>query len=625
MSDMREFTFHDLFGPEEGEKRWQPNSGQRLLAELTENLDETYLAIVESPTGSGKTEAFAYSYALRKRKGLIGTGGLYVGLPTMATTNAMFSRVKEYLHRLYRGSNTSLILAQSEAFMNEDYKALLAAGRSGNDSSDSVKAYDWFNGRKRTLLSQNAVGTVDQIMLAGMLTKHQFVRMLGLFDKTVVIDEIHAYDTYMSSIICDLLSWLHAIGTPVILLSATLPKYMKQDLLASYAGVPSIDEGSLEDGPNITVCTSDSITSVPLSDIPSRTITLRIVDSEFEDDRFSSQIAEVLIAEVGQGGCIGCILNTVRDAQSVVRKVIEAIDPSIPIILAHSRFTREDRKAWEKRLLTLLGPEAEDRPDNALIIGTQVLEQSLDIDFDVLVTDIAPIDLLIQRAGRLHRHTRDQRVRVSPVMTVVSPDRETLRFRPGTATVYLPAVLAKSVIALTESNGHLTLPGDDGELLSMVYGDVDVSPLVSSAIRDKIIKWEDEAIGAGYAQRSQADHVSLSSVDAYRYEPGLGILADKCFELDDERIATRLGGISIDVVLLDEGLSDTSDPKRLIERSIKVTSAHAVKKLIAVKVPEIWQKHWFLSEARPLVFRDSQASIDQMIFTYSSDTGLMIQ
>ncbi len=624
MSKLREALFNDLFSPEDGDSAWIPNSGQTLLAEMTGKLEKPYMAIVESPTGTGKTEACAYSYALRRNQGLIGTGGLYVGLPTMATTNAMFLRIKSFLQRLYQDSPTSFHLAQSESFMNEDFKTLLARGRTGNGSDETVLAYDWFNGRKRALLARNAVGTVDQIMLASMLTKHQFVRMLGLFDKTVVIDEIHAYDSYMSSIICDLLSWLHAIGTPVVLLSATLPVQMKLDLISAYSGNTQYEKMDLLAGPNITVCTDELIQSEPIPDIPGKPVFLRLIHSCITDDEFYNQITDLLLTEVEKGGCIGCILNTVSDAQNVAERVRDTIDPSIPVLLAHSRFTREDRHAWEQDLSNLLGPKSSDRPERAVIIGTQVLEQSLDIDFDFLISDLAPIDLLIQRAGRLHRHTRERNSHATPVMAILIPEEATFRFRSGPSAVYLPAVLAKSLQALKTCGDSIELPGDDSSLLAMVYDEEERTISIPPDLKEQFELWEEEALGVKYAQRNQANHVSLSPVQAFEYDPGLTLLADRFFDLEDERIATRLGGLSIDVVLLSENVSENADPKILINRSVKVTSTHAVKKLLAMEVPEVWKSHWFLAGARPLVLSNSQASIEGIVFRYSNETGLSI-
>ena len=210
----RDLNFADFFTPQ-GVSPWSENSTQQALRKLTEDLSGPFIALVESPTGVGKTEAALQVYARRARRK---AQGLYFALPTMATTNAMFPRIHKFLNRLFAGGKTQIRLAQSEARLNPAFGELLAQGvydsgaSSGATTDGAARASEWFNtGSKRGLLAEHAVGTVDQAMMAAMTTKHHFVRLLGLTDKLVVIDEIHSYDSYMNQIIKSLLAWLRGV------------------------------------------------------------------------------------------------------------------------------------------------------------------------------------------------------------------------------------------------------------------------------------------------------------------------------------------------------------------------------------------------------------------------------
>ncbi len=196
-----------------------PRPMQQAVIQLADNLREPALVIIEAPTGSGKTEAALYladhwARTLQQR-------GLYVAMPTMATSNQMFGRVRDFLAGRYPHDLVNVQLAHSQARWFQDVRELRLE-TTEEVADGTVAVMSWFLPRKRTLLAPFGVGTVDQTFLSVLETRHFFVRVFGLSHKTVIFDEVHAYDTYMSTIFCRLLRWLRAIGTSVILLSATL-------------------------------------------------------------------------------------------------------------------------------------------------------------------------------------------------------------------------------------------------------------------------------------------------------------------------------------------------------------------------------------------------------------------
>jgi len=617
-------SFHQLFAPDGSSKKWALNSTQQTLVDLVAGIQGPFIAVIEAPTGIGKTEAFSYAYALRHAARANGTEGLYVALPTMATTNAMFPRMQRFLEKLVGAGATTLHLAQSEARLNPALAALQAHGGNGpSDRSEPIASYDWFNGRKRPLLAQFSVGTVDQIMMAAMRTRHQFVRMFGLYGKTVVIDEIHAYDTYMMDIIRVLLAWLRRIGSPVFLLSATLPRPMRVDLVSAYANQP-VDSTIMMDGPNITAWWEDGVRSISITGIEPRTVRFILKPYVGTGDGVVHQAIEAVRIASEAGGCIACVMNTVQDAQAVALTLRSSLPGDVQIIVAHSRFTRKDRHAWEEDLLKLFGKDRTHRPDRAIVVGTQVLEQSLDVDFDAMVTDLAPIDLLIQRAGRIHRHAPDSltgpRPHAIPTLVVLSPALENFEPRRAVRGIYKSSVLARTAFILAEHGETVVLPGDETHLINAVYGQESAS-LLPADVEERLMEWDQEDAGTDAKDRVQAGRVVLLEPDECDYAPDLSDLADVFTETADELALTRLGTKSLDVVILDAAPRE-SDRDSLIENTVRVSSVRLRTALSDVPPPPEWQQHWYLRRAVPLRLVDGETILGDLVVKYDSVYGL---
>ncbi|MCA9879093.1 MAG: CRISPR-associated endonuclease Cas3'', partial [Thermomicrobiales bacterium] len=187
-----------------------PNAMQEQIIALAPTFDQPWLVIIEAPMGLGKTEAalFLADHATAA----LGMRGHYLALPTQATSNQMFSRDTAFLQHRYPEEVVNTQLLHGHAALSSDFQALQENGRryleeidiplDGNAGFDGaapgVIAAEWFTHRKRGLLAPFGVGTIDQALLSVLQTRHFFVRLLGLAGKTVILDEVHAYDTYMS-------------------------------------------------------------------------------------------------------------------------------------------------------------------------------------------------------------------------------------------------------------------------------------------------------------------------------------------------------------------------------------------------------------------------------------------
>ncbi|HRJ58570.1 MAG TPA: CRISPR-associated helicase Cas3' [Anaerolineales bacterium] len=372
------------------------------------------LTIIEAPTGEGKTEA-ALALAHRIAQ-LNGTEEMYYALPSMATSNQMFGRLQTHLEKRL-GLKADVKLVHGQAHLIEENSQTetpigpiepLVNGETKTESN-AKETISWFNSKKRALLAPFGVGTVDQAELAALNVKHATLRMMGLVGKVVIVDEVHAYDTYMTTIIERLLGWLSLMNTSVILLSATLPITRRKQLAKAYGVTLALNEEREGAYPNLMVLAAggkEPYQASPAVWQPNRTIELQPLHF---GDNDTLEKAKWLLNAVANGGCACWITNTVKRTQRIF-EALRSIAPSdIDLELLHSQIPLDDRQQREDRLKSKYGREGK-RPESGkgIVVGTQVLEQSLDLDFDVMVSDLAPMDFLLQRAGRLHRHDRSR-------------------------------------------------------------------------------------------------------------------------------------------------------------------------------------------------------------------------
>lgn len=385
--------FNGMFG-------FAPNELQKLVVETVCGMTIPGIIVIEAEMGKGKTEAALAASDILARK--FGRSGIFFALPSQATSDGMFGRLERFVASYHMPS--SIQLMHGKAAYNDEYNRLAATGIEVDSPDGYIQVEEWFSGRKQAMLADFVVGTIDQLLMAGLQQKHVMLRHLGLTNKVVVVDEVHAYDAFMNEYLKRALAWLGAYHVPVILLSATLPKGKKRELIQAYNNA-DVSEGHIQSNdhslPEVTLSEAGIIQKRTVrTKSKSRTVWINYITEEllttFIRDRQSDK------------GCIGIIVNTVTRAQKIY-EIIRQVFPEIETDLLHSGFLVKDRLECEKRIRSKLGNPADpnvSRPDKYIVVGTQVLEQSLDIDFDWLITDLAPVDLLLQRIGRLHRHTR---------------------------------------------------------------------------------------------------------------------------------------------------------------------------------------------------------------------------
>ncbi|MFI0421085.1 CRISPR-associated helicase Cas3' [Spongiactinospora sp. 9N601] len=455
-------TFAELFPAD------SPRPVQALAEHITADRDEPALIIIEAPTGEGKSKAgLQTAAALVHRLNLIGA---YVAMPTQATSNQMLTEVQDLQKRL--GDNRTIVqLIHSAA---NEYPT--DVGRDDPDDSD-VQAQEWFT-RKKSLLTPLGVGTVDQAMKGAIRSGHFFVLLAALSGKVVVIDEVHAYDTYMSTILDRLLAWLGRLGTSVVMLSATLPASRREELIRAWQSgllrnLPreTPDPEPHPGYPRVTVAGKGSVLSMDtaLSDLNAgRRVRLAHVPDE--------DIADWALDRAADSGCVAIVHNLVRRAEATYTALEERIAALPPgerprLIAINGPMPTGERKAVEADLRAFFGKNGT-RP-RAIVVATQVLEHGLDLDFDAMLSDLSPIDRLIQRAGRLHRFSR----RGEPVLAIAGVEDTDAgpRFPAYLDRIYAPMTLMRTWALLRERTA-LEPAAEVTELIDAVYGPDEAIP-----------------------------------------------------------------------------------------------------------------------------------------------------
>ncbi len=453
-----------------------PNPLQEQMIVTARSTDAPGLFIVEAPMGVGKTEAaFVAIEVLARAHGL---GGTFIGLPSQATSNQMFARARRWLEHLDAGTYVMELAhgraAQVPAF--RQLKGSLGSIDVDENGGAQVTAQEWFDGAKRRLLAPFVVGTVDQALLSAAKIKHVALRQTGLMGKVVVVDEVHAYDAHMSVFLRRALRWLGEAGVSVILLSATLPPRSRARLIEAYTGSP-VELHDVGYPGVVHIAASGEVTSSHVTlDRPPIRAQLRVMTEP--SGQHGDEVAQVVVALARRGANVLVVRNTVRRAQEIYGSVARHLGERF-VTLLHARFLAEHRLAKERWLEARFGPDG-DRPRGHVVVGTQVLEQSLDVDFDVLVTDLAPIDLVLQRLGRVHRHPGIRRPEglEAPLVIVVGLSRSKTgppEFPSGSRAVYAEHLLLRSA-ALLYTRQSIVLPDEVPLLVERAYGTDQVVP-----------------------------------------------------------------------------------------------------------------------------------------------------
>ena len=540
-------TFAELTG-----HGFEPSPMQRWAAEVA--LPEgPLLAVLEDETGSGKTEA-----ALMLAHRLIASGraeSIYIALPTMATANAMFERLAASYRKLFaNGADPSIALAHGRRDLVAAFREARLAGARTDDRYDnrpedltaSGACAEWIaDDRRRAFLADIGAGTIDQAALAVLPSRYQSLRLFGLGRSVLVVDEIHAYDDYVRELIVALLEFHASQGGSAILLSATVPAGIRADFVRAFARGAG-GAGEDDPAPCYPRATLWSPATVGADPVCGRADRARAVPVRFLAN--GDDAIEAAAAAAGAGAAVLYLRNTVQDAHEAHR-ALEAL--GLTPMLFHSQFTLVDRLERERSILELFGPHstAEQRRGR-ILVATQVAEQSLDIDFDLVISDLAPIDLIIQRAGRLWRHTRPDRPG-APELLVVSPDPVdepdpdwyARLFRRGAfvyrhhGRLWLTARMLKQAAAIRSPEGLR-------ELVEAVYGDAAVMP---AGLEER--SWTEEGREGAAAGFGRQNVLKVGN----GYDRGGGLWATEertpTRLVDEEQVTLRLARIEADEVV----------------------------------------------------------------------------
>jgi CRISPR-associated endonuclease/helicase Cas3 len=610
-------SFQELFG-------FSPRPLQTAIVSTVAQATEQFFAIVEAPMGDGKTEAaFWAAHDLGRRADHRGT---YFALPTMATANQMFRRTRAFLEKSYAGPLSAQLLHGGAEFSDDFHELKLRAvvdddaeTRKLTEATNcgTVVAEEWFSKKKRGLLATFSVGTIDQALLGVLRTKHGFVRLFGLAGKTVVLDEVHAYDAYTSHLLDRLVAWLKHLGASVLILSATLPRSRREQLCAQWNGqthepVPY---------PRLTAFADQTPLSVALPPPPARTLQVAHLDGDLDG------ALAWLMTQTERGGCAGLIVNTVNRAQQAARAA-RLRWPDVEVLLLHARFFTRHRQAREQRLLETIG-RAGDRPARLLVIGTQVLEQSLDIDFDVLATDHAPVDLVLQRTGRLHRHTRHRPPGLErPTLGLIRPE-------PGPKfgvheLIYERAILLRTFAVIGE-RVSLTLPNDIEPLIEQVYGSH--VPTSEPAIAAEIARLDAQLAADIEALEHNAETRLLAAPGGCIDDPfrdfGLPLDEDNPELARALQALTRLGEPSLPVAFLADERVTSREPTRdetraIVERTLSISNRALFFELLRQDPPKAWSTSAWLRNTRVVHLKNRRARVGTRELIDDPELGLVI-
>lgn len=611
-------SFQDVFG-------FPPRPLQEAIAAELAGLHEPAILLIEAPMGEGKTEAAWYAHLELQRR--FQHRGLYVALPTQATGNAMFARTLAFLHTQDTGRVLDLQLLHGGTLLNECFQQLRMASiyDEGAPALAQVKAAEWFTHKKRALLSEYGVGTVDQALLPILPVRHHFVRLWGLANRVVVFDEVHAYDAYTGTLLIHLVRWLYALGSSVVLLSATLPPAIRR-ALAKVVGsaIPAIEAPY----PRLSTFTSTGVRQTQFAADPARRSCIEVepMGSSLEE------MKDALVRSLGNGGMGLALVNTVQRAQELYslfqegevllwdgKQVGKRLEDGTEIYLFHARFPADQRQVREQRVLEIFGKsggsQGELRNGRKILIATQVAEQSLDLDFDVILSDLAPIDLLLQRAGRLWRHPRGQRPVDRPVLLVagLAGDEPEAFGRPlWWSAIYAEAVLLRTWCLLKQPEHRLiALPDDIDTLVQVVYEE---GVTIPSLLQERMDRALMESDGEDIAKTQQA-HAAIIGLpdDASWDDPARFVLYDEDDPFVHRTLAaqTRLGEESLTVIPLvpSDGFNPEATPgfgqaKFLTQRTLRIGRKGVVKQLKSLGLPDAWQQSALLRNHFPLCLDD---------------------
>ncbi|MDY5786515.1 CRISPR-associated helicase Cas3', partial [Corynebacterium sp.] len=619
----------------------------RTMATVASEVSEPTLIILEAGTGQGKTEAALAAAQILGRN--VGAQGIYFAAPTMATANGLLERTLRWASRSGQDNTVaSMYLAHSKNQLAQEYRQLKLRGIAPEESErgGEVVASSWMSGRRRGLLSNIVVGTVDQVLMMALQQRYSMLRHIALAGKVVIFDEVHSFDTYTSVYLERTLEWLAYYGVSVIMLSATLPRGRREALIEAYTGERPTE--SHDAYPLISIASESSLRfEAPEPPPPELTARVQLLDDDLPT------VTDTLEDLLADGGCALITCNTIARAQETYSAVSELFPGEAE--LHHAGFMAWERTQREDALRRKLGPAShlgQGRPDRLIVVATQVAEQSLDIDADVLITDIAPMDLLIQRAGRIHRHDRPASDRPEKLRTPriyvrgITQTDPVPEFDGGAEAIYGARLLLATLLRLPE---QFNRPDDVPDLVQSVYGDIHDIPEA----------WETTWNDALHAEQEREDRAQSRARD-FRIptpfqEQDLASLFGRCVSAaihlgDEERGAAQVRDAEptvevIPIVRTQYGYRPLGDHPEILEtgelsyaeafhlassvvrlpaRMTRYTNDfEAVVGTLEERTPPHWQNHFLLKGQLALPLdEDHFTQLGRFWVRYSTELGL---
>ncbi|MGW1177412.1 CRISPR-associated helicase Cas3' [Kitasatospora sp. NPDC002543] len=633
-----------------------PFSPNKLQADVAERLPVEVkgpgLLLVTAPTGDGKTEAALHAASVMARAS--GAAGVYFALPTMATADAMFTRVRRFAEANVEGDR-ALTLLHSMAWLSPDY----APGQGVTDGAAvlaDTEAGQWLRTGRRGLFAPLANGTIDQVLTGVLPIRYGFLRLFGLSNKVLVVDEAHAYGPWMHSLLVRLLEWLGAFGAPVVLLSATLTGRAASSLVDAYRrGAGFCEPSAVEPRyPGwLFVSAEDGVVSEPRAVGSSRARTLRVEMREVhwdvrDDARAAAKsgrqgrreaLRELLAPVEREGGCVLVCCTTVDEAQRTYR-YLESVLPELAsreggLRLLHSRFPAHERQRITADCESAYGKPADEAAAaepraGSILVATQIVEQSLDLDFDLIVSDLAPLAQLLQRAGRGKRHERSHRPAwtgrsTEPRMVVLEPldDKCDVAVPRSWGTVYDASLLRRTSLLLrAQAGGAIEVPGDVQRLVDEVYAE-EFGVDLDKAAAQELQRMDAERIASAVAEAQLADLTGIKA--PYDVRGDLSPLSDRGLGITEDLLTTRLGadsGRAVCVFEREDGrLSFAPDRQVPLPPSRAAPKRDDIALIMrhTVPLPGRWLRGRAEDEAVPSAWRDRPLLADLALLRFRWD------
>lgn len=568
-------SFADIFA-------WPPRDTQQ---RFIEQVSQPGVYVLEAPMGLGKTEAALYAAYLLLASNQ--ATGFYFALPTQLTSDKIHDRVSDFLQKILDNDSPHQqpLLLHGNAWLKTEL------GKEGNPGGS------WFQASKRGILAPFAVGTIDQALMAVMNVKHGFVRTFGLAGKVVILDEVHSYDSYTGTLLDELVKALRGLHCTVIILSATLTQQRRSALLglASSNGNYPLISAAPKNGSLV----EQSVQKIADIDVAIR---------HCHDD--SEAIEEALRrAELGQQ--VLWVENTVAEAQNIYRLLsVRDCSPKIECGLLHSRFLKTDREQKENYWTNIYGKDGSQGRQKCgrILVGTQVLEQSLDIDADFLVSRFAPSDMLLQRLGRLWRHSGT--VRASGAQCdawLLTPELPNAMENPEqafgkTAKVYSHYVLCRS-LEVWKNRQAVAIPGQIREIIEATYADRDETDSMLSYL-NALEKKKEEMRRLALFGLSKAGTTLPEEKASTRYneQDSVEVLLIKnyCIDPEQDGVVVRFLNDDKPILLPNKGKGLSPQQRRLLaakllQNSVRVAD-YLAPKAIAVNSLDWLQDYLYLGK-----------------------------